>query len=74
MASETNSPFWRGFGNVLVLSPHHGKQRDLKFIYHGRDLANTTCSESMSHDWNLVAAYLASAIQGERLKDESESE
>lgn len=64
--------FLRGFGGTLTLgSSQHVMP---SFIYHGRDIANMTPSDALSQDWDLVAAYISAAVQGEPSRDESERE
>jgi hypothetical protein len=69
---EDRPGFLRGFGEALNLrGACHARPT---FYYRGHDIAKTTSLDALSHDWDLVAAYIASAVHGEHNQDESEQE
>ena len=66
---RSRTGFFRGFSNALNISP--SKHEALRFIYQGHDIAGVTPQDALSQDWDLVAAHIASIVQGEHEKDES---
>ena len=69
LARGFRTGFLRGFSNALNISP--SRHEDLKFTYQGHDIAGLTPQDALSQDWNLVAAHIASIVQGEHENDES---